>query len=96
MTVEVLPSAWEDLAEGFYFYEGQQPGLGARFRNEMIAEIEALRGTAGVHRHVFGCHRALARRFPFAIYYSRTVETVLVRAVLDCRRQPGIHRRRLR
>ena len=95
MIIEVLPAAWDDLAESFHFYEGQQPGLGARFREEMIVEIERLRETAGVHRRVFGYHRALARTFPFAVYYSCDAKRLLVRAVLDCRRHPRAHRAKL-
>jgi hypothetical protein len=43
---------------------------------------------AGIHRKVFGMHRLLGRTFPFAIYYAVEGETVRVRAVLDCRRDP--------
>ena len=95
MKLEILPSAVEDLADGFWFYEKQGNGLGKYFRESLISEIEGLLTCGGVHRQVNGWHRVLARRFPYAVYYSVHGQTVLVRAVLDCRRDPSWTRRKL-
>ena len=95
MKLEILPSAEEDLADGFWFYEKQGNGLGKYFRESLISEIEGLLTCGGVHRQVNGWHRVLARRFPYAVYYSVHGQTVLVRAVLDCRRDPSWTRRKL-
>ena len=35
MNVQVLDAAEEDLVEGYWFYEAQQPGLGAYFRDSI-------------------------------------------------------------
>lgn len=88
MNIEILPSAREDLAEGFEFYEEQGHGLGAYFLESLFSDIDSLYLYAGVHRQEFGYHRSLSRRFPYAIYYSMDGERILVRAVLDCRRDP--------
>jgi hypothetical protein len=40
--VRILPSAQDDLSEGFAFYEKQQPGLGAYFLDSLFADIESL------------------------------------------------------
>ena len=75
----------------------QQPGLGAYFRNSIYADLQALEETAGVHRIVYkNYHRALATRFPFALYYSVLEQTALVRAIVDCRRDPTWIREHLR
>ncbi len=75
----------------------QQPGLGAYFRNSIYADLQALEETAGVHRIVYkNYHRALATRFPFALYYSILEQTALVRAIVDCRRDPTWIREHLR
>ena len=50
---------------------------------------------AGIHQIVFGYHRSLSKRFPFAIYYRVASGTVHVSAVLDCRRDPAWIRKRL-
>ena len=89
MRVKILDTAEEDLVEGYWFYERQQPGLGAYFRSSIYADLHALEKTAGVHRIVYkNYHRALATRFPFALYYSLSEQTAFVRAIVDCRRDP--------
>ena len=85
MTVEILDKAEDDLVHGFQFYETQQAGLGSYFLESLFADMESLPVHGGVHRLVYrNYHRALAKRFPFAIFY-----TVFVHAVVDCRRKPA-------
>jgi hypothetical protein len=44
---------------------------------------------AGIHRKVFGFHRLLSRRFPYAIYYQiETGDMAVVYRVLDLRQNP--------
>ena len=60
MTVEILDKAEDDLVNGSRFYESQQPGLGASFRESLIADVDSLRIHAGVHRIAYrNYHRAL-------------------------------------
>jgi hypothetical protein len=56
--VKILPSAQEDLAEGFAFYEKQQTGLGAYFLDSLFADIDSLALYGGVHRKVHGASRS--------------------------------------
>ena len=51
---------------------------------------------AGIHQIVYGYHRCLSKRFPFAIYYDVEGELIRVYAVLDCRRNPSWTRKRLK
>jgi hypothetical protein len=44
---------------------------------------------AGVHAKSFGCHRLLAKRFPFAVYYRIESDVCIVWRVLDCRQNPA-------
>jgi len=55
-----------------------------------------LRQLAGHHRKVFGFYRVLAKKFPYAIYYSMDAGEICVRSVLDCRRDPVHIRNRLK
>jgi hypothetical protein len=66
--IEILPEAREDLIAGFRFYERQAPGLGRYFRESILSDVDALTVHGGVHAKVFGYHRSLSKRFPFAIY----------------------------
>lgn len=96
MTIKILDEAQEDLIQGFRFYEGQEPGLGAYFLDCLFSDIDSLLVYAGVHAVTYAYHRCLSRRFPFAIYYSLEGKLVRVHAVLDCRRNPSWIRKRLR
>jgi len=96
MNVRILPGAREDLAEGFAFYEDQEAGVGSYFLESVLADIDSLQILGGTHRKVYGFHRMLAARFPHAIHNSSDAEGVLVRAVLDSRRDPKWIGRRLR
>jgi hypothetical protein len=96
MKIVILPSARDDLAEGIVFYEQQEEGLGTYFLESLFSDIDSLKLYAGIHRKVFGFHRLLSKRFPYAVYYAKESETILVRAVLDCRRDPKWIRRKLK
>ena len=95
MKIVILPSARNDLAEGFRFYDEQEEGLGGYFIESLLSDIDSLQIYAGVHRKEFGFHRLLSKRFPYAIYYALDSETVFVRAALACRRNPKWRRRKL-
>lgn len=63
MKVRISSDAEKDLADGFWFYEEQEAGLGNYFRSSVSADIEALRLYGGVHPIILGHHRSCARRF---------------------------------
>ena len=88
MKIELLDAAEQDLLWGFAFYEKQERGLGSYFMDALCSDIDSLQLYAGIHASYFGFHRLLSKRFPFAIYYRLSEETVQVFAVLDCRHSP--------
>ena len=96
MKVRILESAREDLRQGYRFYEQQQEGVGDYFLDMLSAEIDSLALYGGMHAMRSGYHRTLSARFPFAVYYRIESGEVVVRAVLDCRRDPAWIRRRLK
>jgi plasmid stabilization system protein ParE len=96
MKIIILPSACDDLLDGFDFYERQREGLGEYFLESLLSDVDSLRLYAGIHIKLFSYFRALSKRFPYAIYYEFEENTVRIRAVLDCRRNPAAIRRRLR
>lgn len=97
MRVRVLTSALNDLAAGREFYEKLAEGVGSYFFDSVFADIDSLSLFGGIHRKVFGFHRMLTHRFPFAIYYKiASDQSVIVHRVLDCRRDPARTRRALR
>ncbi len=88
MKIQILHDAELDLLDGYRFYEMQVPGLGDYFIDSLYAEIDSLQLYAGAHEIRFGCHRLLARRFPFAVFYRIKEELIEVWAILDCRQDP--------
>ena len=89
MRIKLLSTALEDLYEARLFYEKQGEGLGEYFFDSLFSDIDSLILYAGIHQKVFGYHRMLAKRFPYAIYYKLEQEKVaIVWRVLDLRRDP--------
>ena len=97
MKIKILGAAQEDLKEGFLFYEKQEKGLGEYFLNTLFSDIDSLQIHAGIHAVYFKRYfRMLSKRFPFAVYYRVDKNTVLIHAVLDCRRNPAWIKERLK
>lgn len=96
MKIQLLSTAFADIAEAQLFYEKQQKDLGVYFQDAMFADIDSLIVYAGVHLQVFGFYRALSKVFPYAIYYKIEPESVVVWHVLDCRAKPARIKRMLK
>jgi hypothetical protein len=88
MQLRILPSAFGDLDRGRAFYAQHGEELGDYFLDSLFADIDSLALYAGIHMIVWGFHRMLARRFPYAIYYKVDGDVCTVWRVLDCRRNP--------
>ena len=97
MRLQILDLAKRDLIDGFHFYEDKEKGLGDYFLVSLYSDIESLKMFGGTHRKAYrGFHRALSKRFPFAIYYTVEMEIVRIRAVVDCRKRPSWIRRHVK
>lgn len=95
MKIRILPEAERDLEVGAGFYEAQREGLGRYFNDCLLSDIESLRLYAGVHQRQHGLHRCMSKRFPFAIFYDVTSDSIDIYAVLDCRQDPAVIQGRL-
>ncbi len=89
MKIQLSDHAKADLLAGVAFYEAASIGVGEYFLDSLTADIDSLILSAGSHRIVFGYHRSLSLRFPFAIYYLIEGDLIRIRRVLDCRRDPS-------
>ena len=97
MVVRLSSAASEDLFDGYCFYEDQADGIGVYFVESLLVDIKSLEHNAGIHPIRYGKHhQLLAKRFPFAVFYRIVESTILVDAVLDCRRSPEWITKRLR
>jgi len=96
MKIEFLSMAKQDLRTGFQFYDNKEPGLGMYFLESLYSDIDSLKIFAGIHEiHFEKYHRALSKRFPYAIYYTVSGEIVKIYAVIDCRQNPQSIKERL-
>jgi plasmid stabilization system protein ParE len=95
MIVHISNDAEADLANGFWFYERQQNGLGEYFRSCLVSDIESLVFLGGKHAKQFGFHKLLSKKFPYAIYYASDDETVVIVAIVASRQDPEWIRKRL-
>ena len=96
MKVKTLPSANQDLVDGYHFYEEQKEGLGRYFLDSLFDDVNSLETLAGVHQIFFKkYHRKLSKKFPFAIYYKTKHNIVQIYAILDCRKNPSWTRKKM-
>jgi len=93
MSLELIirPEAEADIAGAFDWYESRVRGLGFEFllvldavsnsilRNHLVYPI--------VHRNV---HRALTRRFPYAVFFIVEESRIVVLSVFHVKRNPRI------
>ena len=70
MRIEIVSEAADDLVAGAKFYERKRAGLGEYFLNSLYSDIDSLLLYAGIHRSIFGFHRALSKRFRFCDFLS--------------------------
>ena len=88
MRIKILSSAVDDLYAGRMFYENQADGVGEYFFDSLFSDIDSLALYAGIHPTIYGYHRMLSKRFPYAVYYTLDDDVVVVWRVLDLRRHP--------
>ena len=89
MKIKILSSALADLDRGRKFYARQGKSVGDYFLDSLFSDIDSLEIYAGVHARVYGFHRLLSKRFPYAVYYKVDGVVCIVFRVLDCRQEPG-------
>ncbi len=92
----ILDAAEADIDEALGWYEQRQTGLGFEFMRAVDARIRSIQRNPEmcgvVERHY---RRALVRRFPFAILYAYSEDTVTIYGVFHNSRDPAKWRARL-
>lgn len=84
------PEAKAEYDDAHHWYEGQQKGLGKRFRTAVRACLTRLPKQALAHQVMYppDIRRTLVRKFPYAVFYRVTASEIRVISIIDTRRDP--------
>src|SRR5579871_2259365 len=94
----ILPTAKQDMNDGFRWYEGQRAGVGKRFLAAVKARLAAVRRMPKAHQVIHGtCRRAVIHNWPYIIIYDydEPNDTVIVYAVFHTSQDPAKWQQRL-
>lgn len=87
--------AEEDIRSAYEWYEKQRENLGRAFILEIDRTFEAMEERSEAYAQCFkSIRRALCKRFPYAVYFTRENSNIIVFAVLHQRRHPMIWQNR--
>lgn len=87
--IRIQPSAQSHIREAFEWYEQQREGLGLQLLDEIEALLSRIAEHPGMHPiHRDEIHKALARRFPYLLFYIVEPDAVVVIAFLHAHRDP--------
>lgn len=86
-----------DITAAQDWYEGQLPGLGARFRIELDSTVLRIEANPLQFPVVFtgDVRRALVRDFPYGVFFGSEPEAVMVIACFHASRDPQHWQRRM-
>ena len=99
MNYRIVPSpdAEADFTLASWWYQQIDPNLASRFMVESRAKLARIAQFPYQFPLVNGAvHRALLKRFPYAIYYSLEHDEVSITAILHQRRSDDIWKKRSR
>jgi plasmid stabilization system protein ParE len=70
VTVRFLDAARDDLRDAIWFYETERPGLGAKFRDEVLSALERIKHFPEAWRPLSkNTRRCRTHRFPYGVIY---------------------------
>jgi len=83
------PRAAQEARDAARWYDERSPSLGLEFTRALDAATEAI----ARYREAFpllrgDVRRALLRRFPYAVFFAVTPESIVVLSIVHCRRDP--------
>lgn len=89
------PEAEKDADDGYFWYENKRIGLGRQFLTAVDACIQSIKRNPKYQVVDKAYHRAVVRRFPYAVFYEETDQQIIVYAVFQCSQNPDKWRERL-
>jgi len=96
--LEIRLQALADIAESAEWYEDREPGLGERFKRDIVAAINALPPKALFYRirnRRLGARWCYPNNFPHRIVYRVSDQTITIVAVIHASRRDHLWKKRL-
>jgi plasmid stabilization system protein ParE len=90
MNVIFHAAAQAELEEATRYYDGQRPGLGDDFADEVRRTLERIQQYPDAWTRLTDqVRRCRTNRFPYGVVYAVRDEEIFVLAVMHLRRKPG-------
>ena len=90
MNLRISEFAQEELNDGVFYYELQQPGLGIRFKREVQDSINRIKRNPNTWPKERGeVRKYLLHKFPYKILYSIQDQDIVILAIAHQHRRPG-------
>jgi plasmid stabilization system protein ParE len=82
--------AERELNETALYYEGESPGLGIKFLDEIELYIDGIFANPNAGQKVRGeVRRRIRRKFPYGILYSVKDDAIRILAIMNLKRKPN-------
>jgi len=89
MKVRILEVALVELEDAVDFYNGECPGLGYEFADEVFNTIARVsRNPMSWQLLSLNARRCLTHRFPYAVVYRVSEDQIIVAAIMHLHRNP--------
>lgn len=91
--IKIYPEALLDIEQAADWYNKQLPGLGKRFKKQIVKQINKLATTAELHTIRYNEVRCMViNKFPFMVHFTlnNQIQEVRVFAVFHTSRSPQI------
>jgi plasmid stabilization system protein ParE len=94
-TLSFRPEIYDDVQNGYLWYESKRTGLGEDFLLMLEESYARISGTPELYQTVYkNVQRKLIRRFPYSIFFIQQNDTIAVLAVLHTRQAPHVWQKR--
>lgn len=95
MRIRVLSCAEREFVEAVDHYNGERPGLGYEFADEVNATFERIRSFSEAWPlFTKRTRRCVVSRFPYGVLYQIRKDRILVTAIMHLKRDPKAWKQR--
>ena len=91
----IRPGVWTEISDAVQWYEGKEPGLGARFLDSLEKALLRIEENPYLYQQVDPeIRRGFMDPFPYGVYYAILGDRIEVLAVVNDARDPVVWKTR--